>query len=58
MNERWLMMDEVKFKMNEKVDHGEMVCASVFKTFFIWMKYYKNFLRTFSHMDKLWVETL
>jgi hypothetical protein len=47
------MMDEVKFKMNEKVDHGEMVCASVFKTFFIWMKYYKNFLRTFSHMDKL-----
>jgi hypothetical protein len=27
------MMDEFKFKMNENVDHGEIVCASVFKTF-------------------------
>ncbi len=35
-------MDEFKFKMNEKVDHGEIVCACVFKTF-IWMKYYNFF---------------
>jgi hypothetical protein len=27
------MMDEFKFKMNEKVDHGEIVYAGVFKTF-------------------------
>lgn len=25
MNERWLMMDEFKFTMNEKVDNGEIV---------------------------------
>lgn len=46
-------MDEFKFKMNEKLDHGEILCEGVFKTFFIWMNYYKNFFRTFSHMDKL-----